>query len=935
LTSMRLIKKFIIVSGLFLCIIVIILSGMGIYLYYHPERIKPMVERSLAAATGASCTMESLSFSLRPLAVEAGGILFETLKPEQASSLEIPFIRTDMAIEGPWGRRSLILKNMGITGIFMNGKFAILPGKTGSSFPARMVRGIVSLFFFRDIRFESGEILDGKIVASWGDQTIQARHIHAEAGADKPLFVSFAMEVNNSFRNMHIKVPNVNLISNNRFDINDFKFNGTLQAEDITLEDAAFGIKKMDVLSKFTYSHAHKNLKAEDFQLRINGLALVGTADGRMPPIDVSLKAEGISSRHPVIEITNVTLQILRAKVRTKTRDILMGDIRFTIPDGRMDTENGTIALPNIRCDAFGLKNLLLAVDIRNEPKDDSINLVFQGKKTALLHAAAAYQLLPPDWELSAEDTVRIEVAGPKAGPWQMRANLSFEDLAFQNKDGSLMGENISLATRTQGVIDLKDSTMTFAAAVEVNTGEALYDRYYVNLAKNPVISSCNGTYAFQQKFLRLSKLTFVLTDILPLEIKGSFKQGPSIHDSGRDADFTVTIPQTPLQPIFYHLLQEPYKTKKPFLATLETGGTVSAEFTVKEFQNTRQVTGRIGWRDGNLTLKDKGASLTGIDLDLPVWYKTGSAEIPAESLKGRIEIQSMALPPLPEQPFSIVLDSGPNRISIGSPTVIQVPGGDLRLGSVQAQNIFGPDMSIHTRLAIDGINTQSLLSGIGALPPEGTLAGALTGILDPVRYENQAVTSQGQITAAVFGGKIVFSDLGASGIFTSAPVFKLNALWDDLLLTEITTDTTFGKIEGVLKGHIRDGEIAYGQPQRFDLLLETVQKKGFPQTISIKAVDNIAQIGSGQSPFIGLAGAFASIFEKFPYEKIGIRARLENDMFTINGTIIEGGTEYMVKRRGLSGVNIINQNPDNRINFKDMVKRIQRITHKGGAVIN
>ena len=55
-----------------------------------------------------------------------------------------------------------------------------------------------------------------------------------------------------------------------------------------------------------------------------------------------------------------------------------------------------------------------------------------------------------------------------------------------------------------------------------------------------------------------------------------------------------------------------------------------------------------------------------------------------------------MTLPPLPEQPLSILLNAGPNRISIDSPTVIQVPGGDLRLGAVQAQNIFSPDMSVH-----------------------------------------------------------------------------------------------------------------------------------------------------------------------------------------------------------------------------------------------
>jgi hypothetical protein len=933
---MKLIKKFVLSSGIFACFIVIILSGTGLYLYYHPERIKPTIERSLSATTGSACTIESISFYLHPMVLEARGIFFKTLKPNQSSFMEIPFIRTDMAIEGPWGHRSLILKNMAVTGIFMNGTWAaIFPGKTGSSFLAGMVQGFVSLFFFKDIQFESGEILDGHIVASWGDQTIQAHQIHADAGIDKPLSVSFTLEVENSFRNLHVTAPKVNLISNNAFDITDFKFNGTLQAQDITLQDAEMAIQRMDVQSNFTYSQDHKNLKAQNLQIHIHGLALMGKTDGQIPPLDVNLQAKDISCQFPTMEITNATLQIPRVMVHTKDRDIQIGDIELYILDGRMDMETSSIALPNVRCEALGLKNMLLDIDIKSDLKDDRINLVLQGTKTALFQTAAAYQLIPPDLKLSANDAIRIEAACPKAGPWQIRANLSLEDLAFQNKDGSLMGEKISLTTQAQGAVDIKDSTITFDAALEIKAGEALYDRYYLNLAKNPVVSSCKGSYKIQQRVLQLSKLKFALTDILPLEIQGFLNNGLSIHDSDFDADFAVTIPQTPVKPIFHHLLQEPFKTEKSFLTTLETGGTVTAQFTIKENENARQIKGQIGLREGSFTLKDKGISLAGILLDLPVWYKTGSTEIPAESLKGKIEIQSVTLPPLPQQPFSILLNADPNRISIDSPTVIQVPGGDLRLGAVQAQNIFGPDLFIHTSLEIDKISLQTFLSGIGVLPPEDKLLGTLTGILDPVRYEKHAVTSEGEIKAQVFGGKIVLSGLGASGILASAPVFKLNALWDDLLLSEMTTDTTFGKIEGVLTGHIQNFEIAYGQPQKFDLLLETVQKKGVPQTISIKAVDNIAQIGGGQSPFMGLAGAFASIFEKFPYEKIGIRAGLENDMFTINGTIREGATEYLVKRRGVSGVNIVNQNPDNRINFKDMVKRIQRITHKGGAVVN
>lgn len=928
---MRLITKIVLISGIFLGLILISLSGISLYLYYHPERIKPMIERSLSATTGASCAIESLSFSLHPMALEARGIFFNTLKPKQASSMEIPFIRMDMAIEGPWGHRSLILKNIQITGVFINGTLpATLPEGKKSSFSSRMIQDIAGFFFFRDIRFQSGEILDGHIVTSWGDQTILAYHIHAKTDTDKPLSVSFAMEIKNVSRNMHIKAPNVTLVGNNAFDRNEFKFNGTLQAKDITLQDAEFGIQRMDVQSKLTYSHAHKNWKAENFKARINGLVLMKKIDGHMPIMDVVLQAESISSRYPVFEITNVTLQIPQAKVRTKTRDILIKDICFTIPDGRINKQNRTIVFPKVRLDLFGLKNLLIAIYL----KAGRVNLILQGEKTAILQAAAAYHLLPPDLNVSARDSIRIEIAGPEGGPWQMRAKVSLADLAFQNKEGSLMGEKISLTTETQGIINKKHSSMTFAIGLEAKAGEALYDRYYLNLAKNPVVSSCNGIYQFQQKFLQISRLTFNLTDILPFEIQGSLKQGPLIHNSGCHAVLKLTIPQVPLQPIFHHLLQEPYKTEKPFLATLETGGTVSAEWTIKKF-NTWQVTGRFRWLKGNLIAKDEGIFLNGIHLDLPVWYKTGLPETPVQNLKGRLEIQSLVLPPLPEQPLCIVLDAGPNRISVNSPTVVKVPGGNILLGSVKVKNLFSPDISVHTRLAFDGINMQSLLTGIGTFPSNGKPEGSLTGILDPVQYEKHAITSQGKITAVAYGGKIRLTDLGASGIFTSAPVFNLNASWDDLLLSEMTTDTTFGKMEGVLRGYIRNFEIAYGQPQRFDLLLETVRKKGIPQTISIKAVDNIAQIGGGQSPFMGLAGTFASVFKKFPYEKIGVRARLENDMFMINGTIQEDGAEYIVKRSGLSGINIVNQIPDNRIHFKDMVKRIQRISHKGGAVIH
>jgi hypothetical protein len=1132
--SMARIKKFWLVLAIGLCFTIVFFLGVGFYLYHHPERIKPLIERSLSAVTGSSCTIENLSYSFQPMAVEVKGIHLKPLSPQQTFSMNVRFARADMDIMGPLGHRSLIIKNMQLNGVYLDlslDRFELptmAPGKEGLSFAVRMVRGLVGFFIFRDIKFQSGEMRDGRISAAMADQALQVHGIHAKVGVDLPLFLSFALEIKRPSRNIHFRAPRVNIHTDKMFDIFDLKLKGAIQSHGMTLQGPELGIRRMDVESRFSYTHATKKLSVVNLQVGCNGIALrpdlekIGslpvsvtaaesiwmetglTYDMKqggiafvplklhivgvsltektkkpLPPMDINLEAEGIfhlptyrldiaqihlafsdilkmegtlqaelgrkgavrvqvreallcsersrsffpsevrqalkpvriegmvrlkgrfagvkadekwlwecdlesrlaknpyafvdkevqlkgvvsavikakgrfpavavsaemdwdqnilsakmlaleqfkthvslSGRYPRMDIKDVAVQIPQAKIHIGTRDLLIKDIRVQIPECRIDTEKRSVVLPEVRFDTTDLKNILFTADFQ----EGQINLTIQGAETALFRAATAHRLLPADWDLTARDSIQIKITGAAAGPWRVKAKLSLEDLVFQNKDGSLMGENISLITGIEGDIDLKRSKINFTAALEAKEGEALYDRFYLNLKKNPVITAYNGSCNIRKRLLKLSSLKFDLQGILPIEIHGYFSQDPSKGDT----DFTVTIPQVPLKPIFHHLLQEPYKTEKPFLENLETGGTVSAEFNMKGCQNAWEVSGRLGWHGGHLLLRERDISLKGIDFDLPVWYRSRSVKTPVETLEGTLEVQSVMLPLLPEQPLSIHLNTGPNRISVKSPTVIRVPGGDLRLGPVQVNHPFGPDLSVHTFLVFDRIKLQPFLSRIWTRPLEGTL----TGMLDPLRYEKNAVTSQGEIMAEAFGGKVLISDLYIPGIFTSAPVLKLNAQWNDLLLSEMTTGTSFGKIEGVLNGHIRDVEIAYGQPQRFDLLLETLKIKGVPQKISVKAVENIAQIGGGQSPFMGLAGAFASFFKKFPYEKIGIRANLENDVFTINGTISEGGTEYLVKRGSFSGVNVINQNPDNRVSFKDMVKRIQRITHKGGPVV-
>jgi hypothetical protein len=974
---MALMKKIFLVSGIVLCVVVVLGLGTGLYLCYHPDLVKPIIARSLSASTGASCRIEQLSYSLKPMVVEAEGISFKPTKSGQTFSVKIPSVKVDMEIEGPWGNRSLVLKNIQVSGLYLDFspdgfKFSgSFPAKKSPSFAAGMVRDLVGFFFFRNIRFQSGELFDGSATAVVGGQSIRAREIHAEAAADRPLSLSFALNIDDSGRHMNVTAPKVNIFFGKTFDIKDLKFSGTLQSQDMRLQDPHLALQRADATSKFTYIHTQKIFRFEDLKIQCQGISLpfglkktgsssatvaaarslsmetaltydinrkkislvdpklhvrglsLAEKTGRLISIlDIDIDAQKVSSRYPVIEIADVTVQIPKAKISTGTRNIVIEDIRAYVPDGRTDLEKRSFELPKARLAAMGLKNILLAAHLRKR----IFNLSVQGNNTGLFRAANAFHLLPLNWRFKVRDAIGIDVEKPLNGPWQVHAKLSFADLAFQNKDGSIIGENISIRSAVNGVADSSLSSMRFSADMDADTGEALWGLYYLNLKQNPIAASLKCGYGIQNKLLEISKLRIDLTGILPLEIRGRLHRATA----KTNADITVTLPQTPVKPIFHYFLQEPYKTENPFLANLEAKGAVSATIHLKEAPNKREVTGRMGWLEGRFSWPEKGIDLKGIQLDLPVWYHSPLIKVPDKTLKGRLSIQSATVPFLPEQSLKVALDIGPNQISVLSPTMIKVPGGNLNLGSVHVNHLFGPDLSVQTRLTVEGVQLSPLLSKIWTRP----LKGSLSGILDPVRYEHHAISSRGKLTAKAFGGRIIFSGLGASGIFTPAPVFKFNARWADLLLSEMTTGTAFGKIEGVLAGDLRNVEMAYGQPQRFNLLLETVRKKGIPQKISIKAVDNIAQIGGGQSPFIGLAGAFASFFKTFPYEKIGIRASLENDVFTIHGTVKENGVEYFVKRGAFSGVNIINQNPDNRISFKDMVNRIKRIGAGGGPVV-
>jgi hypothetical protein len=655
------------------------------------------------------------------------------------------------------------------------------------------------------------------------------------------------------------------------------------------------------------------DLEAQDVAFRGNGT--------EVEPSEAAISFRG---RYPVFDLKNLSARIPRVSARFQNRAIRVDDIHLEVGKGRVNAATRAGSLPEIRFDSSLLKNITASL----QATDGRLKIVeIQGKETGLAGLAMGLDLLPPGWKLAGRDAVQVQVRFDGEERVAVASEWVFQGLGFQDPKGTFVGEKVSLKATINGKKDPSSHVITADIAMDADGGEALYDRFYVDLKKYPLSSCCTGTYNIQGRDLRLSNLRLALKDILTCQMNGRlFEKNPAWH-----LDLTADIPEIPLKPMFGLFAVEPFQSEKPVLHTIQVGGTVSADVNLTGDLSAWTAKGSVRWNHGRVSSEERGMSLKGIDLALPLWVQNHDTDGSVKVLKGRLSIGSVSLPFIPEQALAFALQAGPNRLSVASSTVVKIPGGDVRVGPVQIRGLPGSMPSISTDLSMSRVDMGPLLAPIWPRPIEGTL----TGTLNPIRIEGGRLTSSGALIARMFDGEVVFSDPGASGLLTGTPVFQLNAQWKDLNLSELTADTSFGKIEGVLNGYAKDLEIAQGQVQKFDLLMETVRKEGTPQRISVKAVDNIARIGGGQSPFVGMAGMFASVFKEFPYEKIGVHATLENDVFRINGTIREGDTEYLVKRGLLSGVNVVNQNPDNQVSFKDMIKRIKRIqTSKGGPVI-
>jgi hypothetical protein len=527
---------------------------------------------------------------------------------------------------------------------------------------------------------------------------------------------------------------------------------------------------------------------------------------------------------------------------------------------------------------------------------------------------------LPPEyqkWLIKGKGIVESHFQGQKLS-WTGDLILHFKEGEFSSPDGSKAGQGIT------GKVILKihslspDKKAQFDLSSELGGGELLWGKYYKDFSG--------------ERITILSQGSFFLSSIRILDFESSldlFKSGNySLSGSIQRDESTLHLKAEEVSHSrILSLFQEYLSQNAPSVKNLLLEGVSDLNVTTVVKGKRLAFEGIIRIRDAALKIPEKSFSVEHLNVMLPFNLSYPSApdsdRKETEGEKGFIKIGFLKMGAASLENMAIPVILVRNKLSIPEDIKISVFGGSIAVKKFTGEEILSPSRQFYFGLVMEGLDLGLLSRDMAG----GDLPGTLRADFPIIKYQDGAWTAQGNAMAEVFGGEVEAVNISARNLFSSSRKVAADLNFEGINLEKVTEKIKIGKMTGIIRGSLRNLEIEYGQPSRFVLDTESVKTKGIAQEISVDAINNISIVGTGSGLGGILNAGIRKFFREYPYSKIGIHCTLKNDNFSIRGSVHEGGKEYLVRRAFLRGVDVINQNPQNVISFKDMQERIRRIS--------
>ncbi len=552
---------------------------------------------------------------------------------------------------------------------------------------------------------------------------------------------------------------------------------------------------------------------------------------------------------------------------------------------------------------------------------------------------AAILKIVKPTAEImlprSGQFDYRLDLAGKKGflrPPYDAKLKLGAKKMQFQSANADIAIEDVaffldaSLSAPENGRGSLKISTL-------LHGGPFLWHNYFWDLSGQDASGTFSCMVPFNHGFplLDLGVSFSGRIDAEPLwtgSLDGSWSpEKGSLSFTGEPMDVAKTI----------KILMPEFLEEQPqILKGLEAEGRYRFSAIIeKKAHKITIVDGSVLVSGGNIISKGYG-QLADLEVSIPlaglVWdEKKEELQVRDQSAPMILKFGSVTGPYLHAEAQTIPISWGAEILSVSMISRITVLGCPLKISNFIIHHpLRTTQRRVELQLKVDSAPVENQLP---ALP----VSAKIIELINEIRHHLQVdltlsfagnqLKVRGEIEFPLFSGRVSIGNIQVRRLFSPSQVIALDLKARKLDLQKITALVQAGSATGIINVKLENLEISYGQPSKFDLEIKSVKTAGVPQKISVEAIENISMLSSGSNVGHGLLNVGINrFFSHYRYGKIGLYCRLRDDVFQLRGLIRQDGREYVVKRGFLTGVDVINYNPDNRISFRDMQERVLRI---------
>jgi hypothetical protein len=524
------------------------------------------------------------------------------------------------------------------------------------------------------------------------------------------------------------------------------------------------------------------------------------------------------------------------------------------------------------------------------------------------------------EWGLEGRMSVdgRFSVAG---GVSDLRLAGTLAGLTMASPDGKVLaqegGGRFAVEVREKGPARIE---------LGLDQGEALVDTVYLDMGKSPIRLAGSGVLS--ESGVRSVAAQGGIAPYFRFDLSDGMlaRSGETWRYSGK-----VDLREMDLASVYPTFLRDPLSAARPGLKRLEVSGRGKAEFSFTGTGASVDVAGRALLTGFSLFEGRDEPVIESLDLDLPLSYRFGAAmgDSPRHdppSAMGMLSIGAVRTGAGTFKDLRLPVALVPNRLYLQGTLSFPIYGGGVSVASLVVDDPLSTAFRAETRVMVDRIDLSLIEGG-------PRLEGSIEGDLGRVSLDAEGLRATGGLAGSLYGGHLVIRNIRVGDPLGLSRTLGADVTVRRMDLARFSESLGFGLVTGRMDLDLDDLRIAYGQPVGFTLTAETVPEKGVPKKVSLAAVNAISVVGTGSSLTSTALTLFKPFVQEFAYDRIGILCSLTNDVFQVNGLIKEAGVEYLVKKPLLFGINVINRNPDNRISFKDMLERINRVLpEQGGA---